>query len=145
MDNRDTILAYLAGIIDGEGCIYINTKKATATRRPGHTVVLTIVQKERGWLEMLQERTGFDGTMYTYNRASPVTAWRLTGKDAIEMLEAVLPYLTLKKNQAEGALELAKTISLKRKPHLTPEVVEYRNWVKQSISDFNQRAHRWDV
>jgi hypothetical protein len=95
----ETDLAWIAGFFDGEGCI---SARITAEGRT--TLQVSIGQKDRTQLAFIQEIFGGSIT-------------KIKGKDhyhlsmyatrSTRMLEAIMPYLKLKKPQAVLALEFA--------------------------------------
>jgi hypothetical protein len=114
----ETIWAYMAGIIDGEGCISV-AKYSTAKTYYVHVI---IVQKHEAipvWLmknicssrkvDRVKRQKGFkDGSYWR---------WYVAGKDALFVLEKCLPYLVEKKNQAELAIELLRSKTPLKKQH----------------------------
>ena len=100
---KRTDLAYVAGIVDGEGCIDIHHRT-----RPGHkytefTLRVAVTSTDLWLLQML--KMGFGGAIQERKRYSlhrkPCWNWVITRKQAGEFLELILPYLHLKKPQAE--------------------------------------------
>jgi hypothetical protein len=89
-------LAYIAGFFDGEGCI-----SAVADRRGYVSVRLNISQKFDIPLLFIQAR--FGGNI-RWHRGT-VWHWEAYGDAALNMLRALLPYLMLKRPQAELAIE----------------------------------------
>jgi hypothetical protein len=108
-----TDLAYLAGIIDGEGCIdvYCNRKDKVQRGR------LTIVNTNPRLHEWLNDR--FPGG-YTHHRArakanwkrSYATQWR--DRTLVKILQAVSPYLVLKREQADLCVKLTQLRDMPR-------------------------------
>ncbi len=100
---KRTDLAYVAGIVDGEGCIDI-----TRRTRPGHkysdfALRVTVTSTDLWLCQMLQ--MGFGGKVsersklrITRNRTWD---WRVERAHAGRFLELILPYLHLKRPQAE--------------------------------------------
>uniref|UniRef100_A0A6M3L8C4 Homing endonuclease n=1 Tax=viral metagenome TaxID=1070528 RepID=A0A6M3L8C4_9ZZZZ len=93
----ETERAWTAGIIDGEGCIWLDRN------RPMLEVWNTDIR-------MLEKLKGlFDGMIYEVIRKNrPRTKicwrWRITGKKVIYCLEMILPYLTIKGEKATEIL-----------------------------------------
>lgn len=103
---KKTDLAYVAGIIDGEGCIGIYKHK--------HRYYLQVaVHMTNEWLVNWLS-FAFKGSISTYGyyrkreNCQKEWAWNLTGKKALVFLELVYPYLKLKKPQAEIAIQFQK-------------------------------------
>ena len=114
MDKTD--LAYAAGIIDGEGCIYIDHWKDL--RRPGTInyllrIQVAMVDKEVPyWLEgkfggttWLVEKSKYDGS----NRKNQLV-WKISNKQAIDFLSLIKPFIQVKYRQIEIAEEFDKTV-----------------------------------
>ena len=92
-----------AAIMDTDGCIYIN--------KPDYIVVCSVVGIQRKLHEWLMQEYG--GSICTkqpshrdgYNRQT-IYEWRLAAKMSEDFLSEVLPFLLLKRPQAECALSL---------------------------------------
>ena len=94
-------LAYTAGIIDGEGCIGIykitNKRSFQAKVRVGSTDEELVL-----WL---QDTYGGHINLTNWTTAGrPFFTWDKSDSDIIGFLESILPYLRIKKPQAEIAL-----------------------------------------
>lgn len=105
----DLELGYIAGIIDGEGCISIN-KQHHKTTRVGlfsRTLTLEVQNTNLSLLEWIQERLG--GNI----RVMPVVgnrkiAYRISwsAANASNILKIILKYLIVKKQQASWGIML---------------------------------------
>lgn len=84
------LAAYLAGFVDGEGCIQI-------LRGPYHSLTVTIAQKDPVIIHALRACLG--GHFNTQRHG--MHAWRLHADQAKEFLRFVRPFLGLKREQAE--------------------------------------------
>lgn len=100
---KRTDLAYVAGIVDGEGCIDIHGRN-----RPGHkyshmSLRVTVVSTDQWLCQMLKFRFSGNVRERTVDKTHrlPLWDWCLEGKRAKDFLELILPYLHLKKPQAE--------------------------------------------
>lgn len=97
--------AYLAGIIDGEGCVRL------ARRRKNNFMAMVIVTiKQYDLLCYLKEITGV-GCIYKYEKGfkenwCPIHRWQVAAKQARDLLKAVLPYLRIKGKVAEVVLSM---------------------------------------
>lgn len=86
--------AYLAGAIDGEGCI--TTSGARGMR-------VQIANTNRAWLEELQRWCGGDGSIAEHRgrfNKRPSYSFVLTTRQSQEVLQQCAPYLILKRQQA---------------------------------------------
>lgn len=103
----ETDLAYAAGLIDGEGTISVSEYAVRADRRSPqfrwHVSVMLTDARPLVWLA----RT-FGGTVHSYPPRKPghqgVSYWRLSNRRAAVFCELLLPYLQIKREQADLAL-----------------------------------------
>ena len=110
--NRQEGIIWAAGFVDGEGNIniqrYINTRGRT--HRPCHNLLLQVSQTSLDPLQKLKELWG--GRVGQQRRKNPRCAltwnWWVSGKDAAQALAELRPYLLVKKEQADIALEFAQ-------------------------------------
>ena len=97
-------LAYIAGIIDGEGCISIAKSHSTMHLTPFVEVSMTNIE----CIRLLWTMTGM-GKFDIRKRPAPrktVYRWPVYKKlDIYLLLRAIHPYLVVKKEQAEVMLE----------------------------------------
>lgn len=87
--------AYVAGILDGEGCISIR-----ANDRGDLLPSVEITMSEKDLLELFAEQYG--------GEVKPVRAywtWRRYGQNGRTILRDALPYLTIKRRRTELVLE----------------------------------------
>lgn len=113
MTERET-LAYLAGIIDGEGCIRI--KKAKAYRCQGRTTAsyhaaIQVRMVERGALDLLEQTLG--GWHYREDRPTcrsgrALHCYQATDQSAAGIIRKLLPFLRIKRRQALLVLKLVR-------------------------------------
>lgn len=97
-------IAYVAGFLDGEGCIYINDS----------TLYVITAQCNKEVLDKCKE--SFGGGVYEHISEQKRQKtnwrrswqWRVWNKGAADLLEACLPYLIVKKEEAELALKFWK-------------------------------------
>lgn len=99
-------LAYLASIIDGEGCIGVHTS-CSIGYPTYYSAQLRIAQAHeigRAFLSDIQKLIGGLGTVRCWDK----NCWSLAllGPSAVRVLKAVLPYLVIKKEQAELVIKL---------------------------------------
>ena len=98
-------LAYVAGIIDGEGYVSVDRNSAKDRCFVGKVVV----HMASDILPRMLHAT-FGGNYRTCKRSNPNQSdahiWALNGRQAVPFLERILPYLILKTDQAKCVLEL---------------------------------------
>jgi hypothetical protein len=106
-DPTETELSYLAGIVDGEGCISIAT-----SNRSYHVLRLGVGNTSLIPLEMLQ--SAFGGPIYDRKPVSKLDGsglrkqqyyWLLQNAAAARALSRLIPHLRIKLTQAQIALE----------------------------------------
>jgi hypothetical protein len=107
------VLAYLAGVIDSDGTIGI--KRSTYAMRvrgdagsPMYSERIHIRQVERAALDLFAAT--FGGSVTTARASTPngrpLFVWGQTDRKAARALDALLPYLRIKRTQAENCLAL---------------------------------------
>lgn len=110
--------AFLAGIIEGEGCIYIgshSSNKSTGARYFVTTIQVTNTNKIL--IDYLLDK--FGGLIVSYTAAQtpkvhrqPVFLWKVTGIELTFICQKVLPYMVSKKEQIAVMLEMRSTYDL---------------------------------
>lgn len=139
-----TELAYLAGLFDGEGCIFIqklNKQRGFITSRYRLTVQITntcesimMWFKSQGW--------------YVLERKKMKKEWKrcwvgkLHDRNASRFLESVLLYLRVKRDEAEVALEFQKHKDeepINGRNGLTSIEIEYREKLKRRLSELKEQ------
>lgn len=98
--------AYVAGILDGEGCLTVGLNKAKKTYDA--RVYVGMTEKAIGVLQRLHNQYG--GSLRKSREATEewgaAWMWCLCGKEAAAMLRDAAPHLVLKDRQARLLLEL---------------------------------------
>lgn len=136
-------LAYIAGLFDGEGCITY-TRKGKA----GMGLLVTLGQTEEYLIRWLQ--IAYSGSVYIrkppvlFPNAKMLYVWRLFGRQASNFLKDIVPYLKVKKPQAELALRFQGYLDSGHwggKGHpLTEEQKAIRETYSIMISNLNKRG-----
>lgn len=99
-------LAYIAGFIDGEGCIGI-LKRNRKHYSPEYHVYVSVGQKDAAIIDWL--KTNFGGTVHKIKRDGSFS-WSVGYKLAYILLEQITPYLRYKQPQAKLALKFYKEV-----------------------------------
>ena len=143
--------AYVAGLIDGEGCLDLARQKRIDMHgkiyyRPRLRICLT----EKEIIEWLQK--SFGGNITTrkgQNNNKDTYSWSILGKKRLlPFLRKVYPYLKIKRRQAEILVKCFKTQDSENYtrnpfgyfPKLNEGVVEKREELYWKIRQFNQRG-----
>ncbi len=115
---KDANWPYLAGLIDGEGCItitigcrYWTNKDGIKTKYPAYCLQVTITNNSLKLMQYLIQH--FGGVYYSHARKNPNAnlgyIWMPKGmKNKETLLLSVLPYLVIKKEQANLALQFVR-------------------------------------
>lgn len=127
MKLKETEKAYLAGLIDGEGCIYITTTKKRYFR-----LSIILVGAVHDHIEEIARIADVGSTHYQKRKKpyADLTQWHISSNESLGLLKAILPYLILKKEQAKLAIRFQEHMNNSpnyNKWHPIPEaVLDYR-------------------
>ncbi len=140
-------IAYLAGLIDGEGCIYIgHTKQGKYGNGYQWHSMLKITSCDEEVIVWLENTFGGSkDSRYRWTSKQkftrPVYNWQATGQMLDYLLPIVKPYLIIKKKQCDVMIRYrltSKNIGSKRLP---PEVNEQRLVLLSELRNLNSRFH----
>lgn len=149
----DTLLAYMAGIIDGEGCLTISRQIRKDRKNPSFKTSITVSNTDRRLVDIFHEN--FGGVIYETkdNRVSKGWAnsftWHCSIGNSAIFLKAILPYLIAKKAQALMILEFQEVQSQyvrKSKGQglgtkgLSEEEIEVRQYYHNSVRNLNLKG-----
>lgn len=125
-------LAWAAGLIDGEGCITIQYKKASiknGSRNPGHSLLLKVTMTHEPTIRRLYKL--FEVGTVQLQRISkkdvgkswnPAYSWICNPVAAAYVIGFVRPYLFTKADEADIALEFASLPRARGSSNLIPVV-----------------------
>lgn len=127
---RDVEVAYAAGVVDSDG--YIGVHRNTYAMRvrgdatqPIYQARIQVKQVTPEAIDLLHEL--FGGHRYagkpTSENGRPLIVWQVHSAACVPVLTALVPYLRIKRAQAENALELASLAGAGRRFDV-PEVVD---------------------
>lgn len=118
--------AYIAGLVDGEGCIHIQKRYDTRRGRCRNYYKLDVIisMKNRSGIDYV--RSVYGGTLTTVvhggqNIYKNRRYWRLVigSTNALKMLRELYPYLIVKKNTAEYAIAFQEHVESNRRARWT--------------------------
>jgi hypothetical protein len=143
----DPRLAYVAGLIDGEGCLRIHrqSKKTTSTYIP--IVQMSMTVKANILRDQLVKE--FGGKMYDQTFKESKWAdqwqWRINGDEASDFVRKIYPYLMLKKPQANVILELqalkeSQPMNKNGTRNWSQEAKEVAAKLKKQMHDLNKKG-----
>jgi len=110
-------LAYCAGVIDSDGCVTIKKRRiheTTARKSAGVNLSATVFvrQVESGAVDLLLAT--FGGTIRVHGPSTPggrdLYQWAVSNRKAVAAARAILPFLRIKKKQAEILLEFGEIV-----------------------------------
>lgn len=142
-----TQLAYLAGIVDGEGCFYFGKVKqgryGNGTQWHCKLAVTSTDQTLTEWLNDLFGGTKEQRYRYTSKRAfeRPIYRWDASGLMLDYICPLILPFLIIKKRQCETFIEIRKTYANIGSKRLPDDIVEKRNHFLVVMHNLNSRFH----
>ena len=141
-----TDCAYLAGILDGEGFIGLAIRPyrpddPSRHRYASWTAALSLSTTTPALCWWLLER--FGGRLYAARseaQQKPIFQWKAGGKAARQVLEAALPYLLLKRRQAELVLAFLDTAAHPGRRGTAPAVLAQRQALADELHRLNGRG-----
>lgn len=100
------ILAYAAGIIDGEGCIIIGKGKPKGLRLTyQYSLRVTVGMSVPIAIDWLKNNFGGSIKYRANGKYKPIYHWSVLSIQAEGFIKIILPYLKVKRKEAELALE----------------------------------------
>lgn len=104
---REAQLGWVAGFLDGEGCIHIARHRYRCGRSDTYLLSVTISQNDRDTLEYFRAIVGIDARIYETKRCEnhrrQCYALYYTGKRALQLIVLLAPYLRRKRREAQAA------------------------------------------
>lgn len=143
-------LAYMAGIVDGEGCFYIGLipkKAGDGYINEHYRGLLKISNTCENLIDWLCKT--FNGTNSATTRTTSskkytrdIYDWIATGDRLLDVCEQILPYLLLKKRHCEIMIQFRKTYTEQIGSHkVSEENLQIRNNCLGKIRKLNSRFH----
>jgi hypothetical protein len=109
MDNRGIKLAYIAGVLDGDGSFsLIKSSPRTLSRSPLYTPMIQLANVSRKLIDLFNDEFGgYVNTRKAYiaddgHARQECHAWKIKGVDGcLQFIESISQYLVIKKDRAE--------------------------------------------
>lgn len=146
--------SYLAGIIDGEGSIYIGAFSSNPkTGTPYYQTNIEVNNTNKGLIDWLVATFGGKDFSYTAkqtpkNSRKPVFRWIASGDRVTHLCEIIMPYLVVKKRQAEIMLKMRETFKKtgaykgrQGLPAVSQEVLEDRKQLETEMRSLHCRNY----
>jgi hypothetical protein len=112
----ETEKAYIAGIVDGEGSIAISKSQTKKYKYVYHILTISVSNTNKIVIDWLREKLG--GSVHSYRckaHRRDCFSWQTSAARAKKVLEQILPYLIIKKEASELAIEFQKRKKLRIK------------------------------
>jgi hypothetical protein len=132
-------LSYLAGIIDGEGTMYIQRRLDNGSWT--YWTRLQVCNTNRKLIDWIHQT--FGGLIYKKERSHIKRNWKTQFEwySKISMVDVLLPllypYLIVKKPQAEVMMEFRKTFAPRKTRKLTIEMQSFREECMAKLKHLN--------
>jgi DNA modification methylase len=136
--------AWLAGMVDSDGCITVRHTQQPTMRAPTFEGVIAIEQEDQDGVRRAHAITG-QGRVWSIKggRGKPMWRWSVSTRQARWVAERIWPFLRIKQRQALAIVELARH----REEHsargrynpIKPEWIEYRQRICRAVRAWNQR------
>jgi hypothetical protein len=124
--------AYIAGIIDGEGCLYLG-KRSDGKNGFWYCDALTVEMGCESVPRYLYELCGgLLTSRYRKNRVREMWQWKATNSGVASLLKKIFPYLIEKKKEAMIYIQFRKEIG-KRLGRLHTPLTEKEKSVRDSL------------
>jgi hypothetical protein len=135
-------LAYAAGYIDGDGCLYLGIYKSTNGTIYEYSIQVCSVNKDiTDWLKNI-----FGGAVRekeaTGNRRIPYV-WTIKNQEAIKCAEAIRPFLVAKRHEMDYWIEFALDTNFSKKSGYlqSKEGFEHRNTLIKNIRELKHNLN----
>ena len=136
-------LAYIAGFFDGEGSVTIHTncKPSLRGKVPNHTLQVSIGNTDPRVL--LWIHSNFGGNICYRKKVSPkwrkVAQWSIRTGGAALFLQAIYPFVRMKRDQIEIACAYQATKRRHGPAPVNPSEVAWREEQRKQIRELNAR------
>lgn len=130
-------LAYLAGLIDGEGCITSSYPRATTS-----PLTLTICMVHKPTIDWVKATVG-GGVVAHRTKQTPVRqswSWQIKGIRTFALLRRTLPFMQTKREEAEVAIRFGETFFADQiSGRITTATHELRCQLGQQLRDLKRQ------
>jgi hypothetical protein len=133
----EQLICWAAGFFDGEGCINLSKQTGKNTRKDGRVWMsyglgVSICQKDPRPLETFH--TLFGGHFYPYLvKGQTYWRWHCWSHGALHVLETLMPFMVLKTERAEVAIDFQKSMTAWNKDYGRRG---YPDWVREKLEEF---------
>jgi DNA modification methylase len=141
--------AWMAGLVDGEGCITCSAIPSKCNGNASHSVRLQVRMADVEAVERVVVITGANSVTYdqwppSYQaaRQRPAQQWKVSGDVAASIIADIYPFLTVKRRQAIVAWNLQRLkdgVVTRRGQRIPEENMEKRRVLHDVLHRLNQR------
>jgi hypothetical protein len=152
----ETTAAYMAGILDGEGCLYIGNYSGNRKNGDKHFQTnISISSTDECLVDWLYNTFGGYRGQYTIKQMSKngrkqVYRWQCSSDRMLHICEITLPYLVIKTRQAEILIEMRKTYcnlhnikGKQRVQNLPKEILDLRQSLMDELRSLHNRTYSY--
>lgn len=139
MEATEIEKAYIAGFFDGEGCIIV--RAAIRKNKTTYELMISVGQNDTSVLKYIQRFFGgrIANPSYEFRKKNQTPDLRMESKKAADFLRTMLPYLRVKKPQAELALKFQELVFPRGKCRSVDlENMEERKGIHEKIRHLNR-------
>ena len=144
----ENMVAYAAGLFDGEGCILITHYKFLRGRNCCRWRMSAFITNTNPRPLILCKQL-FGGSVFSKIKSAPEKnhraqwKWEVHSRAGFNFLKKILKYSIIKKDEIIKALEFGSTIHEKRggKRQLSNEDTAHRHAIKKELSDLKRREY----
>jgi len=146
-DQSITDWAYLAGIIDGEGCFYIGqVTYKEKNKSPNFHSIIAISNNEKSlidWLDKIFGKASDNRYKYQSKRLNekPTYRWSTSGQLLDYILPRIYPFLVIKRKQCKIMIEIRKTFKFNGPKILSDDIQKERFRLMIEMRKLNSRFH----
>ena len=155
----ETEKSYLAGLYDGEGYIGIiradQSQHSPRHKSPSYRLCVQLSNTNKDMIDWVRDKIG--GLQYYTRfenvRHKPCYHLHASSKNAVNLLEAIKPYIIAKQKQLELGLELQRTVDIYRKENprnkffpgqpLSQAEIDKRELIYQKMRELNN-GWKWN-
>ena len=137
----------MAGIIDGEGCVYVNRRKASGRRKtPGYSVKVCVNITSKEIVNWFRENMELTSVFERHPPGNRKVAWLCTWNNTVAqtLLKQILPYSIIKKKQIELGIQLLDHLKKSKRGGpgniTSDDDIAFREKIKTEISLLNKRG-----
>ena len=134
----ETEKAYLAGLFEADGCVNIGTRQGKQAATVSHYLQVIFAQSNHDFLQRWRDRVNL-GSLHKASGGKldkkDHWRWHLSDRQAESLLNLILPYLDMKKDQAQIAIDFMGTKGKGGRRRTPQSVLDLREQYKQALQD----------